>query len=120
MQNATVIIAEKTKANEEIAKDLVQANQMIVNFNNRIDKMADEHEELLKQLRLSDDIVNEHKATITRLQAEFDEYKSRVKMEEIEALKEELFNAKKEMESVEKQNRELSRCMVVKSGVWLF
>lgn len=113
MQNATLIIAEKSKTNDEIARDLVQANQMIVNFNNRIDKMADENQALQEQLRMKDDIINEHKGTISKLRQEFEDYKDRVKMEEIVALKEELLMARKEVETVQKQNRELAKCMLV-------
>lgn len=111
MQNATLIIAEKSKTNDELARDLVQANQMIVNFNNRIDKMANEKDSLMQQLKLKDDIINEQKGTISRVREEYDDYKSQVKIEEMLALKEELLNTKKDMENMEKQNRELAKCM---------
>lgn len=42
MQQATLIISQKSKVNDEIAKDLVQANQMLVNFNNHYDRMVQE------------------------------------------------------------------------------
>lgn len=42
MQDATMIIAQKTKANDEIARDLLQANQMLVTFNNQYDTKAKE------------------------------------------------------------------------------
>lgn len=37
-----MIIAQKAKTNDEIAKDLVQANQMIVTFGNQYDLKAKE------------------------------------------------------------------------------
>lgn len=110
MQNATVIIAERNKANDEIARDLVQANQMIVNFNNHIDKMANEKENLQQQLKLKDDIINEHKTMINKIREEYEDYKNTVKVDEILSLKEELLKARKDVENTEKQNRELSKC----------
>lgn len=38
MKQATKIIAQKTTANEELAKDVVKANQALVNFNHLFDK----------------------------------------------------------------------------------
>lgn len=42
MQQATCIISQKNKANDEIAKDLVQANQMLLTFNIYYDNMVQE------------------------------------------------------------------------------
>lgn len=47
IQEATIIIAQKTKTHDEIAKDLVQANTMLVNFNNHYDLMAKDVSEIL-------------------------------------------------------------------------
>lgn len=110
MQNATVIITEKDKTNEELARDLVQANQMIVNFSNQIDKLSSDCDNLRQQLRLKDDFIGEQKLAMNKICEEFDDYRNRFRMEEFLSLKEDLLNARKEVENVEKQNRELSKC----------
>lgn len=115
MQNATLIIAQKSKTNDELARDLVQANQMIVNFNNHFDKLAAETESLRQQLKLKDDVIAEQKTTISKLREEHDGYKNTVRVEEILQLKEELLQARKEIENLEKQNREVSKCKYVAS-----
>lgn len=42
MHEATLIIAQKNKAHDEMGKDLVQANTMIVNFNNQCEYLSKE------------------------------------------------------------------------------
>lgn len=42
IQEATVIIAQKTKTHNELARDLVQANTMLVNFNKQYDIISKE------------------------------------------------------------------------------
>lgn len=110
MQNATLIITQKSKTNDELARDLVQANQMIVNFNNHLDRMATEADSLQEQLKFKDSVINEQKSVISKICGEYEDYKNKVKVEEIMSLKDELLRARMEIENLEKQNRELSKC----------
>lgn len=37
-----MIIAQKTKTNDEIGKDLIEANRLLVNFNSQYDLLSNE------------------------------------------------------------------------------
>lgn len=39
---ATMVIAQKSQANDELGNDLVQANRLIVNFNNQHEAVTQE------------------------------------------------------------------------------
>lgn len=109
MQNATLIIAQKGEINDELAKDLVQANQMIVSFKNRLESISEEENDLRKQLGMKDEVIREYKVMLSKIQGEFESYKNKVRQEDILKLEGELITTRNELQNLEKQNRELAK-----------
>ncbi|RZC40523.1 spindle assembly abnormal protein 6 -like protein [Asbolus verrucosus] len=109
VKQAAMIIAQKTTANEELARDVVQANQMLVNFNHLFDAKNEEIEELKNSVQAQDKIMQEHSHRFHELCKEFDAYKVKFNLEQHNKLSQELFAALRRIEEVEKHNRETAK-----------
>ncbi|CAH0548751.1 unnamed protein product [Brassicogethes aeneus] len=89
LEKVSVIIAQKKETNDELARDLVQANQMLVNFNNHYDKKVKQIEDLNNALMLKDQYIQEQRVKTNELLNEFEEYKTKFSNEEFINLKHE-------------------------------
>lgn len=94
IKEAAVIIAQKTKTHDELAKDLVQANTMIVNFNNHMEVLSEEVEKLKGVLGVKEKNLAEKEQEIKRVSDEFSRYKNEYKVDDMKVLKHELFVTK--------------------------
>lgn len=106
LQDATMIIAQKSKTHDEIAKDLVQANSMLVNFNNQCDTLSKELDESREVIQLKDRSIKEINIKAHRMQEEFDVYRTKYNVEEFAKLQQELCLAKQKVNDLEKHNKE--------------
>ncbi|EFA05494.1 spindle assembly abnormal protein 6 homolog [Tribolium castaneum] len=109
VKQATLIIAQKTTANEELARDVVKANQMLVNFNHLLDTKNQEIDELKNSISRQEKIMQEQNHRFHELCKEFEDYKAEFNAERINKLSHELFTANKKVEDVEKVNRETAK-----------
>lgn len=85
-----MFIAQKQQVNDELAKDLLKANQMLVNFNNHYDAKVRQIEELQNELRAKDQMLKTEKVRMMELMSEFEEYKRCFNSEVERQLKNEL------------------------------
>ncbi|KAF5291782.1 hypothetical protein FQA39_LY14270 [Lamprigera yunnana] len=106
IQDATLIIAQKTKTNDEIGKDLLEANRLLVNFNSQYDMICGEVEDLKERIVCKDEVIKEQVAQIERLNNEYKNYCGMYNSEGMTDLKVELRHAKQRIEELEKQNKD--------------
>lgn len=110
IQEAAIIIQQKNKTHDEIAKDLVQANTMLVNFNHQYDKASRDLEAVKDALKIKDELLQRKVHELKSVTIEFNKYREEYKEDEFKRTKHELFLAKQRVEELEKQNKEAVKC----------
>lgn len=115
LQDATMLIEQKTKTSDEIGKDLVQANQMLVNFNNHYDMLLKETNEVKERLNCAERVIEDQSTELIELKREFEHYRISYNAKDMEDLHHELFQCKQRMEELEKQNKEVLTCKLLES-----
>lgn len=105
-------MAQKTKAHDEMAKDLVQANTMIVNFNNHCESLSKEVEQLKELVVKKETVIKEQIKKINIVSDEFEKYRNQYNPFENQKLETDLLEAKQKIEKLEKQNGEVTKCKV--------
>lgn len=106
LQDATMIITQKTKTNDEIGKDLLEANRLLVNFNAQYDTLANEADQIREMLTCKDDAIRVQAAELEKIGQEFANYRGLYNSDEISKLRTDLRLAKQRTDELEKQNRE--------------
>jgi chromosome segregation ATPase len=109
VKQATMIIAQKSTANEELARDVVKANQMLVNFNHLLDTKNQEIDDLKNSTITKERIIQEQNHRFHELCKQFEEYKAEFNLERLNKMSQDLFAANKKVEEVEKVNRETTK-----------
>ncbi|CAH1118326.1 unnamed protein product [Phaedon cochleariae] len=108
-EKATKVIAQNKANIEELSKDLVQANQMLVNFNSHYDSKIKQVEQLNEALRSKEEILNGQKLKHHKVVQDFDNYKALYNKEIQEKLKHELFLSNSKIEELEKAIRKANK-----------
>ncbi|XP_072383241.1 uncharacterized protein [Diabrotica undecimpunctata] len=109
MEKASMVIAQKKVTIEELSKDVVQANQMLVNFNQKYDAKCQLLESLESQLKSKNHIIHEELSKNSELQREFDEYKAIFNQESYEQIKWNLATTQNKVDELEQNIRKVNR-----------
>ncbi|GJQ85942.1 hypothetical protein Trydic_g21790 [Trypoxylus dichotomus] len=109
MQEATRIIAQKTKTHDEIAKDLVQANTMLVNFNKQYDNVSKEVDYLQSIIKSKDKALESQSLQLKSVKDEFENYRKDCNVESLNNLQRELRKSQERIGELEKNNREAAK-----------
>ncbi|KAJ8926304.1 hypothetical protein NQ314_021344 [Rhamnusium bicolor] len=109
VEKAAIVLSQKKSTIDELSKDLVQANQMLVNFNNHYEIRAKQVEELQKTLATQDRSIKEQKIRTNDIVREFEEYKAMFSSEQQDKLKHELFMANNKIQELEKSIRKANK-----------
>lgn len=106
LQEATLIIAQKTKMHDEIAADLVQANSMLVNFNNQYDNLSKDYDLLKETLDNREKTIQNLQREVAGQQQDLKDYKMEYGPEKVQMLQNEIFLARKTQQDLDKQYKE--------------
>lgn len=109
LKEATLIITQKTKAHEEMAADLVQANSMLVNFTNHYDNMSKELKAVKATLAQTEQESDDKTRKYNELESTFDKYKSTFNHDEVEQMKLQVYQTNKLCEELDKKNKEINK-----------
>ncbi|CAG9832112.1 unnamed protein product [Diabrotica balteata] len=109
MEKASMVIAQKKVTIEELSKDVVQANQMLVNFNQKYDAKCQLLENLESQLKSKNHIIHEELSKNSELQRAFDEYKAIFNEESYEKIKWNLATTQNKVDELEQNIRKVNR-----------
>ncbi|XP_023013535.2 uncharacterized protein isoform X1 [Leptinotarsa decemlineata] len=108
-EKAAIIVTQKKTTIDELSKDLIQANQMLVNFNNHYDTKVKQVEELQTDLRSKDEMLNTQKSNYDKLLAEYERYKVTYNNDGYDKLQHELRMANTKIEELEKTLRKANK-----------
>ncbi|XP_028130014.1 uncharacterized protein LOC114326022 isoform X2 [Diabrotica virgifera virgifera] len=109
MEKASMVIAQKKVTIEELSKDVVQANQMLVNFNQKYDAKCKLLDSLESQLKSKNHIIHEELSKNSELQREFDEYKAVFNEESYEKIRRNLVTTQNKVDELEQNIRKVNR-----------
>ncbi|XP_018565404.1 protein CHUP1, chloroplastic-like isoform X2 [Anoplophora glabripennis] len=102
MEKVTLLLTQKKATIDELSKDLVQANQLLVNFNNHCDNKARQVEEL-------QEAIVQQKTRTAELLKEFESYRASFNNEEKDKLKHELLLTSNKADELEKALRKANK-----------
>ncbi|XP_057659016.1 uncharacterized protein PF3D7_1120600-like [Diorhabda carinulata] len=109
MEKATIVLAQKKSTVDELTKDLVQANQMLVNFNHHYDIKVKELENMQAHLINKNRQIEEERAKHFELQGQFENYKIKYNEEIQENMKRDLCMAQNKIEELEQALRKANK-----------
>lgn len=109
MEKATIVLAQKKSTVDELTKDLVQANQMLVNFTHHYDLKVKELENIQAHLNHKNRQIEEDRARYFELQGQFENYKTKFNEEIQENMKGDLSMAHNKIEELEQALRKANK-----------
>ncbi|XP_048521719.1 spindle assembly abnormal protein 6 homolog [Dendroctonus ponderosae] len=109
LKQLSIIVTEKDSKISELSKDLVQANNMLVQFNNRFDVKVQQFEDLQQTLSAKEILLQEQKHQSEQILNSFENYKGIYNNDKFETLKLEASISNQRVQELEGEIRKLNK-----------
>lgn len=109
LKKLSIIVTQKECKISELSKDLVQANNMLVGFNQHYDSKSQQVEELQQLLTAKEKLLQEEQLRANHILTSFENYKANYNKEKFEEITRNLMLSKRKNEEYQEDIRKLNK-----------